>query len=115
MIDPLLERQNVLTELGAKLSRFPIEPKLATVLHYSASRGVLEQMSSIISVMEAENLFLPSNNENTNSLELQRFWAPEGDLITYLNIYNLFAKSKHSKIWCDKNRISYRYVGICSY
>lgn len=111
LINPLQDTKAMLTELGKRLSKFPIEPKLATVLYYATARGVLEQASSIISMMETENLFLPSN-EDTRSLELQKFWAPEGDLITYLNIFTQFVKSKNSKVWCDKSRISFRYVNF---
>lgn len=104
-----VDEKRLLSKLRRMLYKFPLQPRLAAVLFQSALQGVLEQVCSVISVIEAENLFLP-NSDDVTAPGFQKFWAPEGDLITYLNIFRQFNKSKHSRLWCEKNRLSYRSV-----
>lgn len=68
--------------------------------------GCSEEILTIISMLQVETVFTkPSTGANMLKARIQKrlFEVAEGDLITYLNIFNGFMQSEMSQGFCHKN------------
>ena len=85
-IDGLKTRQ--LTEVGRKMTLFPLEPRLGRALLASIELGCLGDVLTIVALLSAENVFVHST-ENMDKVATahKKFQSNLGDLITLLNVY----------------------------
>ncbi|CAG8529043.1 21107_t:CDS:10, partial [Racocetra persica] len=82
-----LNNQGKITDLGRKMSEFPLEPAYARVLIMS------EQMSY----------------QRDHALDMKKkFISPLGDLITYLNVLRSYETHKGDLDWCKQNFVNKR-------
>lgn len=122
-----------LTDYGKKLASLPLDPMFGHLLCQSPQFNCVSDMLTAVSVLSAENLFYrPSSREGEQKATMahKRFCSHEGDLPTYLKVYNAWrneaffspdqvrhkytnkAARKNGKIshndWCQRNYISGR-------
>lgn len=94
-----LDNEGKLTDLGSKLSRFPMDPYMACLIVSGAERNCLEEMLSIVSMMSVPNVFIRSTERAKESdAARERFLVAESDHLTLLNVYNqwlAFGKNDH--------------------
>jgi HrpA-like RNA helicase len=131
-----LNDQMQLTAYGSKLARLPVDPVFAHLLLQSVTYGCTAEVLVAVSMLSADNvMFRPSGDQlAAKAAEAhRRFASHEGDLPTFLNVYNAWKmeamylppssnsrKSKESKgtegargkllhgEWCRRNFISAR-------
>ncbi|KAK2719544.1 hypothetical protein QYM36_005128 [Artemia franciscana] len=98
-----------LTDLGKKMSSFPLDPRFSKALFAANELGCVEEMLSVISVLSSEGVFVTANvdREKLESIR-SKFSSTEGDHVTLLNIYKSFRGSKMNKQWCYENFLNYR-------
>lgn len=73
--------------------------------------GCSEEILTIISILQVEIVFAkPSTGNSVIKARIQKrlFEVEEGDLITYLNVYNGFVQSEMSQGFCHKNFLNYK-------
>uniref|UniRef100_A0A1I8A1K1 RNA helicase n=1 Tax=Steinernema glaseri TaxID=37863 RepID=A0A1I8A1K1_9BILA len=104
----------VLTDVGLKMSRFPVDPPLAKVLLSATQHGCLEEALTVVACLSGESLFAPAPNSadkrEAHYNVRRRYETTEGDHVMMLNIYQAFKKQKKSckdknslKRWCNDN------------
>ncbi|XP_077283685.1 putative ATP-dependent RNA helicase DHX35 [Arctopsyche grandis] len=112
-----LDNKGQLTNpLGVNMAEIPLRPSLAKTLCISGEFGCLEEILTIVSMMQVENVFIkPGGGQaaiNAKIMKRNGFEVAEGDLITMLNVYDAYLKNsnvsnnrrakKHTKDWCHK-------------
>ncbi|MCP9262956.1 hypothetical protein DINM_006321 [Dirofilaria immitis] len=103
-----------LTELGTRLSSFPVDPAFARALIAASQNECLEEVLTIVAFMSTDSIFVSSavGHEQTN-LSKCKFEAPEGDHCTLLNVYRgyrLARKEKKLEEWCEANHVHQRIL-----
>jgi len=98
--------------LGVRMAELPLPPMLGRALMASDDLGCSEEMLTIASMMQIENVFVSSSKDKMAAeREKRRFSAAEGDHITLLNVFVAFDRSGRSSRWCRDHFINYR--GLC--
>ncbi|XP_018575762.1 probable ATP-dependent RNA helicase DHX35 [Anoplophora glabripennis] len=97
--------------LGFHMAEFALDPFYSKVLLSSGEFGCSEEILTIVSVLQVETVFArPSTGNSVIRARIQKrlFEVEEGDLITYLNVYNGFIQSEMSQGFCHKNFLNYK-------
>ncbi|XP_049848503.1 putative pre-mRNA-splicing factor ATP-dependent RNA helicase PRP1 [Schistocerca gregaria] len=121
-----ISRERKITELGKKMSIFPVEPRYSKVLICSQKFECTQQIMNIIAMLNVDNIFLiPSKDtlqpieDSVSNFELQaqttdnakKVFASEiGDHISLLNLYYAYLQedSSNRKKWSKKYLINWR-------
>ncbi|KAJ6646953.1 ATP-dependent RNA helicase DHX8 [Pseudolycoriella hygida] len=102
-----------ITQLGRQMVRYPLDPPLAKVLLTSAELGCSTDVLRIVSVLSTQHqyLFIRDKRRSKEIEQIkQRFFAPEGDHLTFLAICNEWTDSNYDENWCTENFIQYRIL-----
>ncbi|XP_053202532.1 probable ATP-dependent RNA helicase DHX35 isoform X2 [Panonychus citri] len=107
-----LDDNGHLTEpLGLQMVELPLEPMFAKMLLISGSMGCSEEALTIASMLQVQNIFVqPSSGQRSIAARncKHSFSVEEGDLITYLNVYNSFMAAGKVKSWADSKYLNYK-------
>eukprot|EP00040_Diaphanoeca_grandis_P032537 m.197322 g.197322 ORF g.197322 m.197322 type:complete len:658 (-) comp32658_c0_seq2:339-2312(-) len=104
-----IDEDKKLTKVGKLLAQFPLEPKLAKVVASSTQYGCGDEILSIIAMMSVENIFhTPQSKRDEVDAARRRFFAPHGDHMTLLNVYNEYKGVDGNAQWCSRNFINKR-------
>lgn len=96
--------------IGLQMAEFPIHPMHARILLESDKFECSDEAVTIIAMLQVENIFQqPSSGQRAIQARRakHRFCVEEGDLITYLNVYNEFLSMGRTRSWADKNYLNY--------
>ncbi|MDR2345765.1 MAG: ATP-dependent RNA helicase HrpA [Planctomycetaceae bacterium] len=94
-----IDSQNNLTEIGRKLSRFPVDPRIGRMIIEAESNDVLSEMLIIAAVLEIQDpRERPRDQQNKADAAHNQFLDPQSDFIAYLNLWDFYhnIKSKAS-------------------
>jgi ATP-dependent RNA helicase DHX8/PRP22 len=91
-----------ITEYGKKLAKLPLDPLYGHLLLQSVEYNCLKEMLTAVAVLSTENLFYrPSGDSGGGggnimsskaTLAHKRFMSHEGDIPTYINVYNTWRR-----------------------
>uniref|UniRef100_A0A182QQN1 RNA helicase n=1 Tax=Anopheles farauti TaxID=69004 RepID=A0A182QQN1_9DIPT len=99
----------ILTSLGAKMARFPLDPRYSKMLLSAPKFGCLEEMLTIIAMLSGENIFTYSSAKREQMMIAHsKFFDKSGDHVTLLNVYNEFKTKAKPKMWCFDNFLNER-------
>ncbi|KAI1828529.1 P-loop containing nucleoside triphosphate hydrolase protein [Xylaria intraflava] len=99
-----LDNLGELTELGAKMNAFPMDPSLAKLLIMSEEYGCSEEMVTIVSMLSVPNVFYrPKERQEESDAAREKFFVPESDHLTYLHVYSQWKSNGHSDGWCTRH------------
>lgn len=102
-------QQPALTELGSKMSKFPLDPQYSRILLAAPSFNCVEEVINIISVLASESIFFcPSDRRDVAREKHAKFEAKEGDHITLLRVFRAFIKAEKQNKWCCDNFLNSR-------
>jgi len=102
-----------LTDLGRKIARFPLEPRLTKALLIAAELKCSEEAIIIAALLSTENIFIfPANRREEAKVVHQKFYAAEGDLTTMLNVYKAYNRisKPEQKNWCHEHFLNARHL-----
>lgn len=98
-----------LTSLGNKMSKFPLRPSLSKALLISARNGCSEEMVTIVSMLSVPLVFYrPSERQQESDRARSRFFVPESDHLTLLNVYSQWKSNRYSARWCSRHFLQFR-------
>ena len=84
-----LDNTGELTSLGTKMSAFPMEPSLSKLIIESEDYGCSEEMLTIVSMLSVPTVFYrPPERMEESDAAREKFFVPESDHLTLLNVYN---------------------------
>jgi ATP-dependent RNA helicase DHR2 len=109
-----LSEDGSISDVGLKISRFPLTPTLGRVLVEAAKpeRDCLLDVIDIISALSVENVFLNlvTEERKEEAEEARReLYRREGDHLTLLVTVQRYAEERTDrKSWCEKHFVSHR-------
>ncbi|KAI0818107.1 P-loop containing nucleoside triphosphate hydrolase protein [Xylaria sp. FL0064] len=99
-----LDNLGELTDLGAKMNAFPMDPSLAKLLIMSEEYGCSEEMLTIVSMLSVPNVFYrPKERQEESDAAREKFFVPESDHLTYLHVYSQWKSNGYSDGWCTRH------------
>ena len=89
-----LDQDGLLTRLGRKMAEYPLDPPLSKMLIASVQFGCSEEILSIIGMLSVPTIFYrPKEKQSLADQRKARFHAPEGDHLTFLNVFRSWVES----------------------
>lgn len=101
-----LDNLGDLTEIGRKMTAFPMDPSLAKLLISSTYEefSCSEEMLTIVSMLSVPNVFYrPRERQEESDAAREKFFVPESDHLTYLHVYSQWKSNGHSDGWCTRH------------
>jgi ATP-dependent RNA helicase DHX33 len=88
-----------LTDLGAKMAQFPLDPKLSRCILAAEKLNCVEEVLRIVSMLSVDNVFIneAAKREHVHAIR-QKFESADGDHITLLNAYKAYVANKTIKV-----------------
>ena len=97
-------------EVGLKAAELPLTPMFAKMLLASHQYECSEEILTICAMLQIENIFQqPSQGQRAIQARnaKHKFSVEEGDLITYLNVFNAFIAAGKVRSWSDRHYLNY--------
>lgn len=91
-----------LTDLGWKMVEFPLDPPLAKMLLMGEKLGCLDEVLTIVSMLSVPTVFFrPKDREEESDAAREKFFVPESDHLTLLNVYQQWKSNDLRGDWCN--------------
>ena len=90
-----LDDEGELTDVGSLMAEFPLDPQLSKILISSIKFKCPNEALSIAAMLSIPQVFVRPNDQRKQADEAKsRFAHPDGDHLTFLNVYHAFKTSK---------------------
>jgi ATP-dependent RNA helicase DHX33 len=90
-----------LTDIGKKMARFPLDPKLSRCVLAAEKLKCTEDVLKIVSLLSVESIFINTNEaskrDHFQNIR-QKFVSNDGDHITLLNVMKAYIANKQNKV-----------------
>lgn len=104
-----LDNAGNLTALGRKMVMFPLDPTLSKMLISAEDQHATRELATIVSMLSVPNIFYtPKEKHDDAEAVKEKFFVPESDHLTLLNVYQQWKKNAYSSSWCTKHFIQPR-------
>ncbi|KAK4019245.1 LOW QUALITY PROTEIN: putative pre-mRNA-splicing factor ATP-dependent RNA helicase PRP1 [Daphnia magna] len=104
-----LDDDGNMTELGAIMAEFPLDPQLAKMLIASTEFNCSNEILSITAMLSVPQVFMrPLEAKKAADEAKMRFAHIDGDHLTMLNVYHAFKQNMEDPQWCYDNFVNYR-------
>jgi len=104
-----LDDDGNMTEIGAQMSEFPLDPQLAKMLLISPKYNCSNEILSIVSMLSVPHVFIrPPEAKKEADEAKDRFAHVDGDHLTLLNVFHAFKQNNMDANWCYDNFLSHR-------
>ncbi|KAG2375084.1 hypothetical protein C9374_010088 [Naegleria lovaniensis] len=98
-----------LTELGKKMVELPLDPPLSKMLIYAEKLGCTFEVLTIASMLSVPTVFYrPKDREEEADAVREKFFVPDSDHLTLLNIYQQWKNHDYSASWCSEHFIHFK-------
>lgn len=82
-----LDNKGNLTELGKKMSEFPLDPSLSKILITAQKYGCTKEALTIVSMLSVPSIFYrPKEREQESDAAREKLFVPESDHLTLYNV-----------------------------
>lgn len=83
---------------------FPLDPPLAKMLLIGSQLGCANEVLTIVSMLSVPSVFFrpPDRAEESDSAR-EKFFVPESDHLTLLNIYTQWKNNGYRGDWCSEH------------
>ena len=93
--------------LGVRMAELPLEPNLAKCLIAGAEAGCGEEIATVVAMLSVQSVWAHGDHKILDAAK-SRFSVAEGDLLTYLNVWQGWEESGRNKKWSYDNYVSHR-------
>jgi len=101
-----LDNTGGLTPLGRKMVEFPLDPPLSKILIMSERFGCSAEIITIVSMLSVPSIFFrPKDREAESDASREKFFVPESDHLTLLNVYQQWKNNVYSSDWAVEHFI----------
>jgi pre-mRNA-splicing factor ATP-dependent RNA helicase DHX38/PRP16 len=101
-----LDNNGDLTTLGRRMAEFPLDPPLSKMLIFAHEQeeGCSAEVLVIVSMLSVPSVFFrPKDREEESDASREKFFVPESDHLTLLNVYQRAKQYKFDPQWCSKH------------
>ncbi|KIY68260.1 P-loop containing nucleoside triphosphate hydrolase protein [Cylindrobasidium torrendii FP15055 ss-10] len=104
-----LDDDGNITPLGSMMADFPLDPQLSKMLIISPEFNCSTEILAITSMLSAPSVWIrPPNARNQADAAKASFTVPEGDHLTFMNVFNQYLTNKGDKRWAYDNFLDMR-------
>lgn len=97
-----LDNVGRLTTLGRKMVEFPLDPPLAKMLLIGEQLGCVNEVLTIVSMLSVPSVFFrPKDRAEESDAAREKFFVPESDHLTLLNVYQQWKSNQYRGDWCN--------------
>ena len=101
-----LDNLGNLTPLGRKMVEFPLDPPLSKMLIVGEELGCSAEIVTIVSMLSVPTIFFrPKDREEQSDAAREKFFVPESDHLTFLNVYQQWKANGYRTDWCEEHFI----------
>jgi pre-mRNA-splicing factor ATP-dependent RNA helicase DHX38/PRP16 len=101
--------KGALTELGSRMSRFPLDPGLSALLFSGEDYECLAEALIIVAMLSVPNVFMrPRGQEEESDSAREKFFIPESDHLSLLHTYQRWRAAGCRADWCARHFINAR-------
>ncbi|KAL4587030.1 hypothetical protein LXL04_011679 [Taraxacum kok-saghyz] len=91
-----------LTDLGWKMVEFPLDPPLAKMLLIGEQLECMNEVLTIVSMLSVPSVFFrPKDRAEESDAAREKFFVPESDHLTLLNVYQQWKANQYRGDWCN--------------
>uniref|UniRef100_A0A1J3JE29 RNA helicase n=1 Tax=Noccaea caerulescens TaxID=107243 RepID=A0A1J3JE29_NOCCA len=91
-----------LTDLGWKMVEFPLDPPLAKMLLMGERLDCINEVLTIVSMLSVPSVFFrPKERAEESDAAREKFFVPESDHLTLLNVYQQWKEHDYRGDWCN--------------
>lgn len=99
-----LDNLGDITPLGSKMAQFPLDPPLSKMLIVAEEQGCSSEMMTVVSMLSVPSIFFrPKDRADESDAAREKFFVPESDHCTMLNVYQQWALNGYSAKWCTEH------------
>ncbi|GAB6023367.1 Putative pre-mRNA-splicing factor ATP-dependent RNA helicase dhx16 [Chamberlinius hualienensis] len=105
-----LNHKGELTKLGRRMAELPVDPMMSKMILASEKYKCSEEILTIAAMLSVNNSIFYRPKDKVVHADTARtgFFAPGGDHLTLLNVYNQWAETDFSQQWCYENFVQPR-------
>ncbi|KAG8080426.1 hypothetical protein GUJ93_ZPchr0007g3836 [Zizania palustris] len=97
-----LNNVGALTAIGWKMVEFPLDPTLAKMLLMGEQLECLDEVLTIVSMLSVPSVFFrPKDRAEESDAAREKFFVPESDHLTLLNVYLQWKSNQYRGDWCN--------------
>ncbi|XP_073004933.1 pre-mRNA-splicing factor ATP-dependent RNA helicase DEAH7-like [Typha latifolia] len=97
-----LNNVGALTEIGRKMVEFPLDPTLAKMLLMGEQLDCINEVLTIVSMLSVPSVFFrPKDRVEESDAAREKFFVPESDHLTLLNVYQQWKANQYHGDWCN--------------
>ena len=101
-----LDNTGGLTRMGAKMVEFPVDPPLAQMLLKAEELKCSNEILTVIAMLSVPPIwFRPKDREEESDAAREKFFVPESDHLTLLNVYQQWKNNGYRTDWCNRHYI----------
>lgn len=108
-----IDNNGNLTSDGLIMAELPLSPTHSKMILESREMGCSDEILTIVAMLQVQQIFsYPKTGQGSITARRQRrnFEVAEGDLISYLNVYQAFATNGCTKEFCGQYCLMYRHL-----
>lgn len=99
-----LDNLGDITAVGTKMSQFPLDPPLSKMLIVGEELGCAAELMTVVSMLSVPSIFYrPKDRAEESDAAREKFFTPESDHLTLLNVYQQWSKQGYSAKWCTEH------------
>ncbi|OLY78235.1 putative pre-mRNA-splicing factor ATP-dependent RNA helicase [Smittium mucronatum] len=104
-----LDDDGELTDLGKKMSEFPLDPQMSKSLMESPNHQCSNEILSIMAMLSVPNVFMrPRELQREADAAKVDFAHIDGDHLTLLNVFHAYRGHNSDQNWCWDHFLQYR-------
>lgn len=102
-----LDNTGSLTVMGRRMVEFPLDPPLSKMLLFAHEKERCStEVLIIVSMLSVPSVFFrPKDREEESDAAREKFFVPESDHLTLLNVYQRAKQYKFDSDWCTRHFI----------
>ncbi|CAJ1936307.1 unnamed protein product [Cylindrotheca closterium] len=102
-----LDNTGDLTKVGRKMADFPLDPPLSKMLLFAHEKGGCStEVLIVVSMLSVPSVFFrPKDREEESDAAREKFFVPESDHLTLLNVYQRAKQYRFDADWCTRHFI----------
>lgn len=94
-----LDNTGSLTPVGSRMVEFPLDPPLSRMLVSADELGCTAEAVTVVSMLSVPTVFFrPKDREEQSDAAREKFFVPESDHLTLLNVYQQWKTNGYVKL-----------------
>eukprot|EP01069_Polyplicarium_translucidae_P002187 Polyplicarium_translucidae@DN1947_c0_g1_i1.p1 len=104
-----LNNNGELTGTGKQMVQFPLDPPLSKMLLSSKDLGCSAEVLLVVSMLSVPSVFFrPKDRAEESDAAREKFFVPESDHLTLLNVYQNWKRNSYGSTWCGEHYLHFK-------